>query len=75
MSIDNKKPLIDYILNNDVIGAMRYLKSNYGVSEGFICNKANVKLSTYSRYKNGDFKRLGADKREALISVLKEMYL
>ncbi len=75
MSIDNKKPLIDYILNNDVIEAMSYLKANYGVSEGFICNKANVNLSTYSRYKNGDFKRLGADKREALLNVLKEMYL
>lgn len=75
MSIDNKMPLADYILNNDVIGAMSYLKGNYGVSESFICNKANVGLSTYSTYKKGDIKVLGADKREALISVLKEMYL
>ena len=75
MSIDNKKPLIDYILNNDVVGAMSYLKSNYGVSEGFICNKANVKLSTYSLFKKGAIKIFGADKRDALLNVIKEMYL
>lgn len=75
MSIDNKKPLINCILSGDVIGAIGYLKEYYGVSEGFICNKANVNLSTYSRYKKGDLKSIGADKREALINVLKEMYL
>lgn len=75
MSIDNKKPLVDYIFNNDVVGAIGYLKRCYGVSEGFICNKANVNLSTYSLYKKGEIKSIGADKREALINVLKEMYL
>lgn len=75
MSIDNKKPLINYISNNDVLGAIGYLKEFYGVSEGFICNKANVGLSTYSSYKKGDIRELGADKREALIKVIKEMYL
>lgn len=75
MSIDNKKPLIDYILSGDVIGAIEYLKESYGVRESFICNKANVNLSTYSRYKKGYLKSIGADKREALLNVLKEMYL
>lgn len=75
MSIDNKKPLVDYILNKDIVRAMSYLKECYGVSEGFICNKANVNLSTYSLFKKGEIKTLGADKREALINVLKEMYL
>lgn len=75
MSIHNKKPLVDYIFNNDIVGAMSYLKECYGVSEGFICNKANVKLSTYSLFKKGEIKTLGADKREALINVLKERYL
>lgn len=75
MSIDNKKPLLDLILLNDIVGAMNYLKQCYGVSEGFICNKANVKLSTYSRYKKGDIKVLGTDKAEALLNTVKEMYL
>lgn len=75
MSIDNKSPLVDYIFNKDIVGAMGYLKECYGVSEGFICNKANVKLSTYSLFKKGEIKTLGADKREALLNVLKEMYL
>lgn len=75
MSIDNKKPLVDYILNKDIVRAIGYLKECYGVSEGFICNKANVNLSTYSLFKKGEIKTLGADKREALINVLKEMYL
>ena len=47
MNISNKKPLIDHILTGDIISAMNYLKGVYGVSEGFICNKADVKLSTY----------------------------
>lgn len=75
MSIDNKEPLIDYILDDDVIGAIGYLKEHYGVSEGFICNKANVNLSTYSLYKKGDIKILGADKKEALLNVIEGMYL
>ena len=69
MNISNKKPLIDHILTGDIISAV------YGVSEGFICNKADVKLSTYCLYKKGQIKILGADKRDALLKTIKEMYL
>lgn len=75
MNIDNKKPLEDYIFRDDIVGAMRYLKECYGVSESFICNKANVKQSTYNLFKNEKIKELGTDKREALINTVKEMYL
>ena len=75
MNISNKKPLIYHILTGDIISAMNYLKGVYGVSEGFICNKADVKLSTYCLYKKGQIKILGADKRDALLKTIKEMYL
>lgn len=75
MSMDKQRQLIEIILSGDVLGAMTYLKNSYGVSEGFICNKANVNLSTYSRYKKGEIKILGADKKDALINTVKEIYL
>lgn len=75
MNMDNKNSLNDYIMAEDIIGVMTYLKENYGVSEGFMCNKAQVKHPTYSRFKKGYIKTLGADKREALLNTVKEMYL
>lgn len=75
MTLNKKGALKNYIEAKDVIGAMTLLKNTFGVLEGFICNKANVNIATYSRYKKGDIKTLGADKREALINVIEEMYL